>query len=402
LKPTDFKNDEILFSAYSDGGTSLVSDEDFMSSQFASAAASVSGIGEFDAVALQKKLAGKVARVSPYVGELSEGLSGSAAPQDVETMFQLAYMYFTAARADSAAFGAFMMRQRASLQNRSATPDAAFQDTLQVTLGQYHFRTRPSTPQILDEVHYDKALSLYKERFADAGSFTFFFVGNFQLEKIKPFVERYLASLSAKNKNEHWKDLHIVAPKGVVSKQVVRGIEPKSSVRIVFTGSFEWTQKNRYDLSAMVELASIKLRNVLREEKSGTYGVSVNGLPSLFPRQEYSLTISFGCSPARVTELVNAAFQQIDSLKQVLPTKEDVQKVQEIQRRQHETNLKENQFWLGQLRAYYWHGEDLEKILNYPKLVNGLQANDIQVAAKKYFDVNNYVEVVLVPEEKPH
>jgi zinc protease len=402
LKPTDFKNDEILFSAFSDGGTSLVADQDFMSAAYASMAASVGGVGEFDAIALQKMLAGKIVRVSPSIGELSEGFSGSAAPQDVETLFQLTHLYFTAARSDSAAFGALMTRWRASLQNRSASPEAAFQDTLQVTMGQYHFRVRPTTLQTIEEVHYDKALSIYKERFADAGSFTFFFVGNFQIEKIKPFVERYLASLPAENKNEHWKDLNIVAPKGVISKQVVRGIEPKSSVRIVFTGPFEWTQKNRYDLSAMVELANIKLRNVLREEKSGTYGVNVSGSPSLYPRKEYSLTVSFGCNPVRVTEMVNAAFQQIDSLKQVLPTTEDVQKVQEIQRRQHEIHLKENQFWIRELHSAYWHHGNPEHLLDYPKLVNGLKANDIQNAAKKYFDVNNYVKVVLVPEEKQH
>ena len=401
LKPTDFKNDEILFSAHSDGGTSLVADSDYLSAAYGSTAASVSGVGEFDAVMLQKMLAGKIVRVSPSIGELSEGFSGSAAPQDVETLFQLTYLYFTSARSDTAAFGAWMMRHRASLQNRSVTPEAAFQDTLQVTMGQYHFRARPATPQILDEVHYDKALAIYKERFANASGFTFFIVGNFQLEKIKPFIEQYLAGLPSTNKKEHWRDLHIVPPTGVISKQVVRGIEPKSSVRIIFTGPFEWTRKNRYDLSAMVELASIKLRNVMREDKSGTYNVSVNGSSSLHPRKEYSLSISFGCNPARVTEMVNTAFQQIDSLKQILPTADDVQKVQEIQRRRYEVNQKENQFWLNQLSWYYTHSEHPEEILQHRQLIEELKASDIQEAAKKYFDVKNYVKVILVPEEKP-
>ncbi len=402
LKPTDFKNDEILFSAYSSGGTSISADQDFMSAQYAPTAVSVSGVGEFDAVTLQKLLAGKIVRLSPSIGELSEGFNGSASPQDIETLLQLTYLYFTAVRSDTGAFGALMTRQRAALQNRSVSPEAAFQDTLQVTMGQYHFRTRPISLQTVEEIRYEKALSIYKERFVNAGSFTFFFVGNFQVEKMKPFVEQYLAALPPANKNEHWKDVNIHAPKGVINKQVVRGIEPKSSVRIVFTGPFDWTQKNRYDLSAMVELASIKLRNVLREEKSGTYGVSVSGSPSLYPRKEYTLTVSFGCDPARLAEMVHAAFQQIDSLKQTIPTYEDIQKVQEIQRRRHETNLKENQFWLGQLYSYCWYGENPEHILDYPKLVDGLKAKDIQEAARKYFDVKNYVEVVLVPLEKQH
>ena len=135
----------------------------------------------------------------------------------------------------------------------------------------------------------------------------------------------------------------------------------------------------------MVELANIKLRNVLREKKSGTYGVSVGASPSLYPRKEYTLTISFGCAPSRVPEMVYAAFQQIDSMKQVMPTAEDIQKVQEIQRRRHETNLKKTSFWLGQLDSYEWYGENPEHILDYPKLVDGLKAGDIQEAAGQIF-----------------
>jgi len=399
LKPTDFKNDEILFSAYSSGGTSIAGDQDFMSAQYAPTAVSASGLGDFDAVALQKKLAGKIVHISPTIGELSEGFNGNASPEDMETLFQLVYLYFTAERSDSAAFGALMERQRAALQNRSVSPEAAFQDTLQLTMGQYHFRTRPISLQTIEEVRYERALSIYKERFADAGSFTFFFVGNFQVEQIKPFVERYLAALPSADSKEHWKDVNINAPRGIVSKKVFRGIEQKSTVRIVFTGPFEWTQKDRYNFSAMMELAGIKLRNVLREEKSGTYGVGVNGSPSLYPRKEYKLTVSFGCDPARVSELVHAAFQTIDSMKLAMPSAEDVQKVQEIQTRRHETNLKENQFWLGQLYSYSWYGENPEHILDYPKLVDGLKAGDIQDAARKYFDVKNYVQAVLVPQE---
>ena len=126
LKPTDFKNDEILFSAYSSGGTSTAADKDFMSAQYAPTAASVSGVGEYDAVALQKYLAGKIVTCRPLSEKLSEGFNGNAAPEDIETLFQLVYLYFTAARSDSAAFGALMTRQRAALQNRSVSPKRRF------------------------------------------------------------------------------------------------------------------------------------------------------------------------------------------------------------------------------------------------------------------------------------
>ncbi len=400
LKPTDFKNDEILFSAYSNGGSSLVADKGYLSANYATTIVAQSGVGEFDAIALQKKLAGKVAFASPMISMLSEGFNGNASPQDIETLFQLVYLYGTSPRKDTTAFAALMTRMRASLQNRSVSPENAFSDTVQVTLGNYHYRLRPMTTQLLDEVNLDKAVMVYKERFADFSDFVFFFVGSFQLEKIKPLVEQYLATLPSLSRNEKWKDVGIVPPKGVISKQVNRGVEPKSTVAITFTGPFEWSQQNRYNFQSMLEVLNIKLREVLREDKGGTYGVRASGLPSLFPRQEYSVMISWGCNPDRVEELVATALQQIDSLKLKKPDPIYIEKVREIQRRGYEVNLKQNNFWMSNFRTYYANNEDPELMLNYPKLVENLTAEAIQEAVKKYFNMNNYVKIALYPEKK--
>jgi zinc protease len=400
LKPTDFKNDEILFSAYSNGGTSLSSDADFMSASFASQLVNLGGIGEFDAITLSKMLAGKIVSVNPTISSLSEGFSGSASPQDLETLFQLTHLYVTAPREDTSAVGAFISRVKASLQNRSAMPEVAYSDTIGVTMAQYHFRARPFTPKIVDEINVDRGFAFYKERFADISDFTFFFVGSFQLDKIKPMVEQYLASLPSINRKESWRDVGIYPPKGVINKEVYRGIEQKSSITITFTGPFEWTQQNRYDFSSLLELANIKLREVVREEKSGTYGIRAGGSPSLYPRKEFSLTISWGCDPARVEELVATVMQQLDSLKIKKPDQVYVDKVREIQRRNQEVNLKENRFWLSNFRQYYSSGENPEDMLKFDKLVDNLTANTIQAAAKKYFDTKNMVKVVLLPEKK--
>lgn len=293
-----------------------------------------------------------------------------------------------------------MTRMRASLQNRSVSPENAFSDTVQVTLGNYHYRVRPMTTQLLDEVNLDKALMVYKERFADFSDFVFFFVGNFQLEKIKPLVEQYLATLPSLSRNEKWKDVGIVPPKGVISKQVNRGVEPKSTVAITFTGPFEWSQQNRYNFQSMLEVLNIKLREVLREDKGGTYGVRASGSPSLFPRQEYSVMISWGCNPDRVEELVATALQQIDSLKLKKPDPIYIEKVKEIQRRGYEVNLKQNNYWMSNFRTYYANNENPELMLNYPKLMENLRVEAIQEAVKKYFNMNNYVRVALSPEMK--
>jgi zinc protease len=400
LKPTDFKNDEILFSAFSNGGTSLVADSDYISAAFATAIIGQSGIGEFDAISLQKELSGKIVNLSPSISQLAEGFGGSASPQDLETLFQLAYLYSTSPRKDTTAFASLITRYKAMLQNRSVSPEAAYNDTLQVTLANYHFRSRPVSIPMMDEIHLDKALSVYKDRFADFSDFTFLFVGNFKIDTIKPLVEQYLAILPSLKRNETWKDIGLEHPKGVINKQVKKGIEPKSTVNITFTGPFEWSQQNRYTFNSMLDAIDIKLREVLREDKGGTYGVRVSGSPSLFPRQEYSITISWGCNPDRVDELVKEALMQLDSLKIKQLDSLYIEKVSEIQRRAYEVNLKRNGFWLGNLQAYYTNNEDPEMILNYPKLVDHLTATAIQEAVKKYFNMKNYVKIVLYPENK--
>ena len=400
LKPTDFKNDEILFSAYSAGGTSLVPDKDYLSATFTTALIQQSGVGNFDEIALQKKLSGKIVNVGPSLNQLSEGFSGNASPQDIETLFQLVYLYGTSPRKDSTAFASLITRYKAMLQNRSVSPEAAFADTNQVTITNYHFRARPITIALINEINFDKAISIYKNRFADFSDFIFFFVGNFKADSIKPFVEQYLASLPSLNRKEMWKDIGVEPPKGVISKQVKRGIEPKSSINLTFTGPFEWTQQNRYDFNSMLEALNIKLREVLREDKGGTYGVGASGSPSLYPRQEYGISVRWGCDPKRVDELVNAALEQIDSAKLKPFDPMYIEKVRETQRRGYEVNLKQNGFWLNNLRSYYANNEDPEMILNYPKLVENLNAAAIQNAVKKYFNMDNYVKVVLYPEKK--
>lgn len=400
LKATDFKNDEILFSAYSKGGTSLADDKEFRSAAMAASLISQSGAGEFDPIVLQKMLAGKLVNVSPMISELSEGFSGNAAPKDLETLFQLVYLYGTAPRKDTEAISALMTRMRASLQNRSADPNGVFSDTVQVTMANYHSRGKPMTIALLDEIDPEKALSFFKDRFADFSDFTFFFVGNFETEKMKPLVEQYIASLPSSNRKESWRDIGMKPPPGTLSKSVYKGVEAKSSVQLYLTGPFVWTAQNRYDFNSMIEALRIKLREAIREEKGGTYGIGVNGAPSYYPRQEYSITISWGCDPGRVEELVNAVIQQLDSLRMKQPDQVYVDKVKEQQRRTYEVNLKENNFWLSNFRTSTANGENPEDLLKYITYVDKLSGAAIQEAAKTYLDPKSLKKFVLYPEKK--
>ncbi|MDP2982657.1 MAG: insulinase family protein [Candidatus Latescibacter sp.] len=400
LKPTDFKNDQVLFSAYSFGGTSLAPDQSYIPAITATSVIEESGLDGFSAIDLTKKLAGKLASVSPWVSDIQEGLSGNCSPADIETMFQLIYLYCTSPRADSTAFLSMLSKLKGSIENRSARPETAFGDTVAVTMAQYHFRARPFTLELLEETDMKKSLEFYRDRFSDAGDFTFLFVGSFDPAKMKPLVETWLGGLPSRKRAETWKDVGIHPPSGVISKEVHKGLEPKSSTLLTFTGPFAYNQKNRYELDSLAGFLRIKLREALREELSGTYGVGVGATVSHYPRSEYQLSISFGSAPENVDRLFTAIFTQIDSLQTVGAAESYLNKVKEMQLRKRETDLKNNSFWLSVLQNYLANGENPVDILNYPKLVEGLTPEVLKQAARTYLNEKNYVRVVLYPEKK--
>ena len=241
LKPTDFKNDEILFYAHSPGGHSLVKDADFMAARTATSIISESGIANFTKIELDKMLSDKIVSVSPWLKELGEGFSGSVSQQDQEVMFQLIYQYFNAPRSDSTSFLAYKARMEGWVENRNARPENVFRDSIQVTTSQHHFRARPWSMQLLQEMNMESSYRIFKDRFANSGDFTFFFVGNFELDKIRSLVEKYLASLPSTGRNETWRDIEMDMPNGIVENTVKKGIDPKSMVRVIFNGDFEYS-----------------------------------------------------------------------------------------------------------------------------------------------------------------
>jgi zinc protease len=398
LKPTDFKDDEVLFNARSPGGTSLAEDEDYESASWAATLVSIGGVGEFSAVDLQKKLAGKAVSVGPSISELGEGMSGSASPKDLETLFQLVYLYFTAPRRDETAVAAFNSRMRSVLENRGANPEAVYGDTVGAVMAQYHPRYLPPTAEMLEKIDLDVALEFYRDRFADAGDFTFSLVGAFDPDELLPLVERYLAALPSTGRDETWRDVGVEPPTGVVERTVQKGLEPKGRQTVIFTGDFDFNRENRYTLQSMTEVLRNMLREILREDMGGTYGVGAYGSGSREPRERYSLRIAFGADPERLDELTEAAFSAMDSLATHGASEENLAKVKETQRRQRETDLRENGFWLSVLNVYDQNDEDLRLILDYDRLLEGLTAEAIGEAAALYFDFENYVEVKLVPE----
>ena len=403
LKPTDFKNDEVLLSATSPGGHSLVPDSLFTPALFAASLVGQSGVGAFGPVALEKKLAGKVVRVSPTLGERSEGMQGTASPQDLETLFQLVYLYFTAPRADSVAYVSFRQRIGGLLANFRKDPENVFRDTLSVTLAQHHYRARPFTPEILDEMDLARSFAVYRDRFADAGDFTFYLVGAFDPEAIRPLVTTYLGGLPATGRQETWRDTGIRPPRGVVEKAVYRGTEPRSQVQVVLTGTeAAWSNHDRRLIRALGDVLQLRLREVMREDLGGVYGVGVDAGLSREPVPAYRVNVGFGCDPERVEELTRAAFAVMDSLRAAPPAPSYLNKVREATLRRHEVGLKENSYWMSSLRFMDENDLPPDEMRDGPRrFFDALTPANLQAAARRYLDPTNYVRVVLYPEDFP-
>lgn len=398
LKPTDFKNDQVLLGGMSPGGTSLVDDALYESADNATSLMAAGGLGEFDRIQLEKALAGKVAGARVSIGELEESVRASASPQDLETMFQLLYLDFTAPRIDEDAVAAWFETTRSFLENRVSRPETVFNDRMTEVLTQGHPRRKPPTVEMLDEIDVQQAYEVYRERFADAGDFRFVIVGNFDTETIRPLVETYLGGLPATGRAETWRDVGARTPPDVVEFEVRKGLEPKSRVSLWFTGDAEWSREEEHTLASLASALRVRLRETLREDMGGTYGVSVSGGVARRPNERYRFGVSFGCAPENVAELTAAVFAQIERIKSEGVDDALLGKVRESQKRKRETDLEENRFWVSELLDFYRYDEDPRLVLDFDRLVDGLTSDALRDAARKYLRTDRYVLGRLVPE----
>ena len=399
LKPTTLKEDQILFRATAPGGTSLAGDADFIPARVADTVIAAGGAGTFSSVMLDKITSGKAVVVQPYINELEQGMGGGATPQDLETLFQLVYLRFTQPRADQDAFAALSSQARSLLANQQASPDVVFNQTIDAALSREHPRRQPETPATVDRWNLAKSLAFYKERFADAGSFTFVFVGSFTVDAIRPMVETYLASLPATRTHTPWKDLGITPPATVVEKTIQKGIAPKSQVAIVFSGPFQDDAQHRLTLKTMTMLLQSRLFDTIRQELGGTYSITSIPDSTRFPRGEYTVRIEWTCDPQRTDALVRRVFQEVEYVKGLRLGEGQMARVRESLLRDYENDSQDNRYVLQQITDAYEDGDasDLGAVMNVPAQIRSLTGDDIQRAAQTYLDTSKYVKVTLMP-----
>jgi zinc protease len=402
LKPTTLKEDQILFRAEAPGGTSLASDADFIPARVADDVIAASGVGRFNAVTLDKILAGKAVAVTPFIDELNEGMGGGSTPQDLETMFQLLYLRFTQPRAEPTAFAAMASQARALLAKRLASPNAVFGQTINAAFSRNNARRQPETPATVDQWNLASSLAFYKARFADASNFTFVFVGSFTPDAIKPFVETYIASLPSTHARETWRDLGIVPPAGVVDKTVQKGIAPKSEVAILFSGPFDYDDAHNLALRAMTLVLQGRLLDAIRQQLGGTYSITVTPHTQKSPRPEYNIRIGWTCDPARTQALVDRVFEEIAAVKAAPLNSGQLTVVKDILLREFERSSEDNGYLLNQISRRYQDGDaaNVAAVGKLPDRIAALSAEALQQAAETYLDTGNYLKVTLMPETK--
>jgi zinc protease len=400
LKPTTFRQDEVVFRAFSPGGFQLASDEDFIPASRASAFVASGGLGQLSTIDLRRVTTGKVASADPAIQANEEVLAGGGSTKDLETLFQLIYLRFTQPRADPEIFKTLVDQTRIQLTNQMATPGFAFSQALNEALTQGHPRARMLTLGDLDLMNLDKSMAFYRDRFADASDFTFVFAGSFDLPTLRPFVEQYLASLPSLGRKETARDFGIKPAPGITKRRVERGLEPKADSVIVFSGPMQYNPTTRAVLRAMSMVLEGRLRNSMREEMGGTYSVSASANYGDKPSPRYTLQIAFGSDPAKTDALVARVFQEIETLKANGATANELGDVKEIMVRDYETNMKTNGFLVSNLAGRLSSGESIEDLFSLEAMYRSISLADVQAAAKQYLDTENYVQVQLFPQPK--
>ncbi len=399
-KKTDFKNDEVLFDAFSYGGTSLYSAAELKSTSFGNGGLSEAGVDGLSKNDLSKILTGKIVNVSPYITGLSEGFRGSSSPKDLETLFQLVHLYFTKLNKDQDAFNAFVSKQKGLFSNFLLNPQFYFQNEL----GKFRNQGNPRyvgfpTAEAMDQLDYNLAYTKYQERFANAGDFNFYFVGNIDETKLRDFAEIYLGSLPASENKENYK-VHDFRPLTGNHEKIVKiGKDPKSLVSLIWNGETAYDAKESYYMRSLGEILTIKLVEKLREEESGVYGVGANGRLSKIPYGSYSFSIGFPCGPENVEKLKEAALTEVKRLINEGPTDKDLAKIKEAQLLKRKEDIKKNRFWLTSLRSNDYLQRSEEDYSSYETKVNALTKNDIQKVAKKYL-AKDFITGIQLPEDE--
>jgi zinc protease len=334
--------------------------------------------------------------VSPSSGRLTNRISGSCSPKDFETMMQLTYLYFTQPRTDNEAFQSFCQRQKTMLEAQEAHPLVAFQDSISAVLyNDFPTSTRMKATEI-EKVNYKKAMDIYKNNFGSIENFTFTFVGNFDIQTIRPFIEQYIGGIPAGKQKTMWKDDGLAIPKtNRVCRYEKKMETPTTTIVIVYSGDMKYSLENKMMLDAMSDILDIVYTEKIREDEGGTYGVRTRGQFAKYPKETFTFQIFFQTNPDIYDKLIGIATKELEDLAVNGPREKDVLKVKENLLKKHAENLEENNYWQGTIETNNLFG--INEIKNYSDLANQITVKSIQQFARSFIDNAYRKEVVQNP-----
>ena len=399
VRQTDFSKNTIQMTMKADGGTSVYGDEDIPNFSLISSAVTEGGVGVWDAATLRKKLADKSVRVQVSVGSQSQSITGGASVKDVETMMQVAYLYFTQPRRDTAAFAGLYNRSYSFLNNRNASPRVDYNDSITAILYGHHPRMEPMSQERLTKVNYDRILEIYKDRFCNAADFQTMIIGNMSLDELRPMICQYLASLPSVGQK------HSVVNKANVP-QLQKGdfarifkkkmATPLANVSIYHMADVPFTSKNDLTLDFLKRILSIAYTDSVREEKGGTYGVSVDFNLVKDEAPNAILKISYNADPSRYKELNPVVYQQLQSIADRGPQPASLEKVRQYLLKQYDQMAITNGYW----DYVVWHqlddNEDFDQ--GYCDMARQMTAADIQQMARILLQQKNRIEITMLSE----
>jgi zinc protease len=397
LKPTAFTPNQVLISGYAFGGTSLASDEDYTSANLASSIISSSGVASFNQTQLVKMLRNKGVNISPYIGDISQGISGYTTAENFDDAMQLLHLYFTAPRKDPEVWKTYIAQAQGILANNANDPGAAYQDSTTAILNGYAPRALPVTAAKLNAASLDKAYNFYIARFADASNFTFALTGDFNLQAVIPYLETYLGSLPSTNSKETFKNLGIRPPAGQITKTIYKGAGTRSTVQLIYSGNYDYSDANNVQMDALEEVLNIRLADSLKDASILSPSIRVNYAKN--PEGNYKITVSFLTDAANTDKAIAYMLAEINKLKQNGPTDNDVKLFTLRQARNIQGQYKQNTFWQAALSTAAQNQQDPDKILNRMQYLEQATAQSVKAASNKYLG-NNLIRIILLPEKK--
>lgn len=399
FRKADYEKDQVSLQAFSNGGSSKLENDKMASAMMLGQFIGSFGVGDYDATALKKALTGKKASVNIALGDLNESFVGTSTPKDFETMMQLLYLQFESPRFDKEAYQALEGRYKALIANLANNPQKVMSDSLQLIMTCKNPRTKLLTPDLFKETSLEQMQEIYKDRFADAGDFTYFIVGNIEEETAKAMAEKYIGSLTNLPRKESWIDRKVEGPKGKLVREIEIPLEvKKATVTVNFDTKMEYTPQQNLLLSVFRDILNLRYTEEIREKEGGTYGVRVSTNSVKFPKPEKSLNLMFDTDPDKAQKLKTIIYQEIEKIEKNGPTAEDLDKaIKNLQKNREQAKL-HNSYWMQALNSWYMYSLNPASADNYENILSKMTAADVQKFVKTFISKADVVDIIFKPK----